>query len=348
MRCTFAALLAGTGLLCWAKRKLRRDGAIVVLMLHRVLPENQRALTNTLGDIVVHESTFRDLVAYVKNNGEVLSLAGAQPGTHFEKPLLVLTFDDGWRDNYSVALRHLQAANLPFTIFICPNLMGAHTPFWPERASFLLKQMSPPLHAKQVSAAVEALKRRSPQEREDYLSTLTDTSRVDKSALQSGVDQLLSWTEVLQMRTKGVAFGAHSHNHLILTQVPLTEAQVDVEASKTAVENALSTPCDMFSYPNGNWSVEIRQIVAAAGFRLAVTTEPAAWTPGADLLTIPRINISEDNITGQSGRFSRHVFEYHAFWKPWRRLRRSQHQERDVTLATSGAPSSSRATGAAA
>jgi peptidoglycan/xylan/chitin deacetylase (PgdA/CDA1 family) len=139
------------------------------------------------------------------------------------------------------------------------------------------------------------------------------------------------------MSRQGVRIGAHTQTHQILTKISQGEARQEVRLSKTAIESELGADCDTFAYPNGNWSPETREIVAEAGFELAVTTRRGAWMKGSDRLTIPRSNISEDNVAGPTGRFSAAMFAYSTIWKAWRASRaeyrlRSRAQERRTPI----------------
>src|SRR5262249_32965137 len=152
---------------------------------------------------------------------------------------------------------------------------------------------------------IENLKKAEPEQRERYLANLREQVQKRAGTVEStGVDCTLSWAAVAEMGQRGVRFGAHTQTHQILTKLPQNEARREVRASKAASESALSADCDTFAYPNGNWSPEIREMLADAGFELAVPPEYGAWTTACDRLAIPRVNICEDNVVGPTGRFS--------------------------------------------
>jgi len=76
-------------------------------------------------------------------------------------------------------------------------------------------------------------------------------------------------------------------------------------------------PCESFSYPNGNWSQEIRDAMAYAGFKLGVTTERGIWFSTSDELALPRMNMYEDQVIGPTGKFSPMMFDYRIMWRGW-------------------------------
>jgi peptidoglycan/xylan/chitin deacetylase (PgdA/CDA1 family) len=141
-----------------------------------------------------------------------------------------------------------------------------------------------------------------------------------RGALFDG-DCTLSWEEIGQMDRAGVAFGSHTHTHQILTKLAAGAVRRELRESKAALDRALGKRCDLFAYPNGEWSEETRRILAEEGFRLAFTTERGVWTEDCDPLRIPRPNICERNLAGLLGGFSPAMFEYTTFWKTWRAVK---------------------------
>ena len=315
VRVAYVYLLCCCGGLRRARRELSKRGAIVILTLHRVLDDEANENSHSLPGIVIRERTFRKLVEYVVEHCDPVHLGDAGPGKRSSKLRVVITFDDGWRDNYSSALPIARSFGLPFTVFICPGLVGQSNPFWPEQVSALLK-MDAASPAK-IEDVIEDLKRRSAGERDAYLQSLCKVSnRITNAA--SEFDQLLSWQEIREMRAAGVQFGSHTQTHQILTTIPQNLAASELSQSKKAIESELGEPCTTFAYPNGNCSSESRQWVAAAGYKQAVTTRKGAWTTECDPLSLPRLNVSEGNVTGLFGQFSPMMFEYTTCWWAWR------------------------------
>jgi peptidoglycan/xylan/chitin deacetylase (PgdA/CDA1 family) len=325
LRWLWINLLAASGCLWWLKRKLRAEGSVVALVLHRVMRDRDYAQTCSQPEILVREQTFRELAAYVAREYQAVDLHDALAGAPSQKLKIVFTFDDGWWDNYAVLLPIAQEHNIPLTIFICPELVGKSTPFWPERVIGYLHASRPDAGARGIDAMIESLKKLAPQDREQQLA------RLEKEANRSGakaevtaadsakIDRTLSWQEIQQMDRAGVRFGSHTRSHEILTAVSDETARQQVEGTDAAIAQVLGKACTAFSYPNGNWSAAARSIVADAGFKLAVTADRQIWTADCDPLAIPRSNVYEEDLVGLSGRFSPAMFEYATIWKAWRR-----------------------------
>jgi peptidoglycan/xylan/chitin deacetylase (PgdA/CDA1 family) len=322
LRCLWVLMLAASGCLWWAKRRLRASGAVIALMLHRVLDDDAYLKTHSLPGIVVRERTFRELVSYVTRRCEPVDLQQAEPGKPSRRIRIVFTFDDGWSDNHSIAFPIARRNDIPVTVFICPGLMDRESPFWPEEAAAFMTAMRPAIEISEIESEIEKLKAYASEKRTERLGELSEEARRrGVRVAPSTVDRTVSWADVGEMSREGIQFGSHTLTHQILTKVPLDEASKEIRESKLAVESALSKRCEAFSYPNGDWSPDTRRLLAEQGFRLAFTTERGAWTSTCDPLAIPRSNVSEDNLAGLTGRFSTLMFEYTTFWKSWRAMK---------------------------
>jgi peptidoglycan/xylan/chitin deacetylase (PgdA/CDA1 family) len=318
LRWLWADILATSGCLWWAKRQLRRSGAIVPLTFHRVLRDADYRRTHSLPGVALLEQTFRDLVAHVARRYEPVDLRKSKPGVLSRRIRVALTFDDGWIDTYTVAFPIACEYGIPFIVFVCPGLMDDDKPFWPEQVVALMHTVRPSARAEETEKLIESLKIVSSEHRERYLGRLRKRALTRGGSVEStNVDRTLSWAAIAEMRRRGVSIGSHTQTHQIVTEIPPDVARWEVRTSKAAIESALPVDCDTFAYPNGNWSPETRNILAEAGFKLAVTTSRGAWTTTSDYLAIPRSNICEDNVTGPSGRFSITMFEYTTIWKAW-------------------------------
>jgi peptidoglycan/xylan/chitin deacetylase (PgdA/CDA1 family) len=329
-RCMYAGFLVQIGCVWFAKRQLRKRGTVITLAFHRVLSAHSFSRTNSLPGILMKEETFRDLLAHIKQHYQPVALENAIPGQQSEKINVVFTFDDGWRDNYTIVFPIARAYDIPFTIFVCPGVSGQTEPFWPEQACSLLRALG--TNDREISATVEALKGLPRGERDRYLSSLRE------QALQAGMaphpsteDQVLSSGEILEMHRGGVSFGSHTQTHQILISLPMNLVEGELRQSKSAIEVLLGQPCTTLAYPNGDWSPEVRDLARHLGFRVGVTTQRGGWTKTCDRLAVPRSYMCEAGVAGLNGRFSAVMFEYKAFWLAWRAMRKLRSQVADET-----------------
>jgi len=321
VRLAYVTTLFLFGYLRRARRKLLERGAIVVLTFHRVLDDESYKRSNSLPGIVIREETFHQLLKYLVQQCDPVCLDGAVPGVRSTKLRVAVTFDDGWQDNFHSAFPIARDYGLPFSVFICPGLVGQNAPFWPEQVSALLRING--ASQTKIEEVIENLKQQPATCRDAYLESLRKTSNRNWSDA-SGADQLLTWDDIRKMRAEGVSFGSHTYTHQLLTTISPKSAAKELYQSKSTIEAELGEPCVTFAYPNGDCSLHTRQWVSDAGYSKAVTTRKGAWTAEGDPLSIPRLNVSEGNVTGLLGQFSSMMFEYTTFWWASRALSKSK------------------------
>ena len=121
---TLAHLLYYSGALLLWKAIVMRNRA-VVLMYHRVLTNEERRQSGSHPALVVERETFARQMALLKRRFSVLSVDELADRLEKKVPLpnssVIITFDDGWRDNFTNALPILRYHTLPALVFLPVN-----------------------------------------------------------------------------------------------------------------------------------------------------------------------------------------------------------------------------------
>jgi peptidoglycan/xylan/chitin deacetylase (PgdA/CDA1 family) len=301
-------------------RVLRKD-QICILGLHRVLSEAELARSNSLPGIQMKESTFVSLLEYVKKRFRVVGLEQLQKSSQGgRRPCCVITFDDGWEDNYTRAYPWIRKYAVPATIFLATGLIGGEDTFWVER---MVEAWSDPVRRQKIQSCVagmletrkikpgldgviEHFKRMAGKQRDRLLSSLLSDGHYTKRPYSTG--RMLNWDEVVEMSHAGVEFGSHTVTHALLPYEDEATVEREICEAKRVLEQRLKKKVRAFAYPNGDWNPGIRQRVAAAGYDCAFTTEEGWYHRGQDRYTIRRILLHEGNVTGRKGEFSPAMF----------------------------------------
>ena len=150
-------------------------------------------------------------------------------------------------------------------------------------------------------------------ERETRITQMTSSG----GALESSatVDKTMTWEQIAELQTRGVTFGSHTSTHEILTTVPAAQAEQEIVSSREAIQQKLGSSCELFSYPNGDYSDQVRDLVAQAGYKFAfLNQEPGVWTRDCDPFLIPRVNVCEYHLVDSKGNFSPTIFNYAVVW----------------------------------
>ena len=100
---------------------------------------------------------------------------------------------------------------------------------------------------------------------------------------------LLDWSEIAELDRSGtLEFEAHSVTHPNLLATGDERAAREIEDSKSELEAHLGRPVSAFSYPAGLFGERERRLVAAAGYRVAVSCEPGVNLPHTDRFALRR------------------------------------------------------------
>lgn len=86
----------------------------------------------------------------------------------------------------------------------------------------------------------------------------------------------------------GHEIGSHTLTHPRLTKLPREKAREEITASKQKLEDLFGRPVAHFCYPYGDWNPAVGDLVAAAGYRTACTTESGINTPATDPFALRR------------------------------------------------------------
>lgn len=312
----FLLLAYWTGTL-WLWRFLHRH-QITILTVHGVMdtgestswvPLRPQLSRRTLEDNVRHLSQYYH---FVSMQSAVAMLSGNAPVRPY---CLVLTFDDGYRNNLKHALPILRRYHVPATFFVAPSHIEQRKPFWFDRLDYALQSVD--LNGRTIEIGRTAIRFHSKDRR-----VLGDSYRVLREAakaiphdlemqqeLEAFVETLeresgrrladiwedddwsvvLNWTEIQTAISQSVTIGSHTMDHVRLGLVDLNVAQHQLLRSKQRIEEQTGQPCRYFCYPNGSVTAEVAALVRTCGYEAAVTTEEGGNTVGVDLMTLRRI-----------------------------------------------------------
>jgi peptidoglycan/xylan/chitin deacetylase (PgdA/CDA1 family) len=313
----WAGLLRASGLFYLAKKLVQRQGPIV-LTFHRVLNDSELQQTASLPGMIVRGNTFSSFLKYASEACEFADLA-REPQWHPGRKLkLGITFDDGWADNATAAYPIARQYQAPIVIFIVPEKTGTTLPFWPERAATALDRSTsvtgPQHQMANTERAIEELKDLPANERELRIAQMTASPEAIESS--AAVDRTMTWEQIAELRAGGVTFGSHTRSHEILTAIPVAQAKHEIASSRDLIEKTLRVPCSLFSYPNGDCSEAVRDMVAAAGYKFAFLNQSVGvWTRDCDPFLIPRVNVCEYHLIDATGTFSPLIFDYAVVWE---------------------------------
>lgn len=303
----------------WAVFARRRLGdQAVVLTYHRVIDEQRRPRPDSNPGIIVSADTFDMQMRALRDHLNPVSLADFHAHVEHGKPLppksCLVTFDDGWLDNYEVAFPILQKYKIPAVVFIPLDYIDNNIMFWQEEmlmwlttllsagdadslqrlASLLNKRESDAsITIHDIRAHVVAMKDSSDDVITEALQSLRQ--ELGKNGEPAHYNRYLNWQQVKEMRTAGIDFASHALSHRILCRMSDERCREELQQSRTLLEQQLGEPVRAIAYPNGDHDERVMRKTREAGYTLAFATTSGLYSQADEPLSIPRMNVHENN-----------------------------------------------------
>lgn len=218
---------------------------------------------------------------------------------------VVITFDDGYRSNYTEVYPILEKYKIPATIFLTVGMIGSGRVLWPQKIKYALmntKKQFVQMGAKRWKLNTSGNRERTIQELCKLLKGMPEqprNHRVDEliTSLDIKVDdselpQMLTWEQVKEMSDNGITFGAHTLNHPVLTRISLEDARKEIVESKRVLEEKIQKPVKYFAYPYGtetDFSEDIKNIVRDSGYTCALTFMGGYNDQNSDIFALERM-----------------------------------------------------------
>ncbi len=116
---------------------------------------------------------------------------------------------------------------------------------------------------------------------------------VSTGPIDNGTAGYMTWNHLRELVADGVTIGHHSVTHRRMHELSAAENIKEIETANKRFLKELGIVPVLFSYPFGEYTPSVRDIVEAAGFRAAFGQHSGVAHNKADLLTLPRFSMNE-------------------------------------------------------
>jgi peptidoglycan/xylan/chitin deacetylase (PgdA/CDA1 family) len=229
-----------------------------------------------------------------------------------QRPSVVITFDDGYRDNYRYAYPILKNYGATATFFVVTDAIGNTEPLWSSELRDIVyrtRRRQVTLHSidsapmdlsdeaakAQVIQAIARVMRRAPRNgRREILREMREKLTGDTDGFLPTV--MMSWDDLREMRRNGMCIGSHTMSHPALPEIAGDEAAIEIAGSKNRLEQELNTPIAHFAYPNPGEAVHVneavKELVRNAGYTTARTSSKGSVAESSDRFQLNGISTS--------------------------------------------------------
>jgi peptidoglycan/xylan/chitin deacetylase (PgdA/CDA1 family) len=323
VKAALADCLERTGLLSVSRRvreRLLRRPRLIILCYHRVAEAGA-----LLSPQCVPACLFDAHISYFAQHMQMLTLADVQAylqgRLQLERDSVVITFDDGYRDNYTHARPILDRHGVKGTFFLTSTPVLDGSPIWIDELAGLLE----PLHgrplstaagmpldaARSIKAFIQAPHADRSSRAKDVFLLLNALPDADRLAVLAALRKLLADAgltpaptppmmtahEVDDLRCSGHQVGGHTQSHARLSGLGQAALALEIRGGAERLR-ARFGDVPHFAYPFGKAEdlphdrAGLFALVDASGFSLAVTTCDAVVRPQDHRFLVPRKVVS--------------------------------------------------------
>ena len=276
---------------------------LLVLNYHRIgNPEED------LFDPNVFSATADELdrhLAYLKKAVSVVTLEEAQAfidGQVREKTSrcrVLITFDDGYLDNYKLAFPILRSHGVQGVFFLVSGIMGSSWVPWWDHIAFLMKTAQQTRFTlrypseltvdiaqdgitKSLRDVLRFCARPENTDGERFIRELKESCQ-GRDNFPTDARRFLSWDEAREMLAGGMAIGAHTHSHPVLSQLEPEKQRYELTQSRALLKQNLGVEADALAYPVGGptaFTDRTKTIAQESGYRAAFSFYGGVNLPG--------------------------------------------------------------------
>jgi peptidoglycan/xylan/chitin deacetylase (PgdA/CDA1 family) len=240
---------------------------------------------------------------------------------------VLITFDDGYIDNYTLAYPVLKELGIPAIYFISSNLINTRQLGWWDIIAYLIKNTKKPYlnyEEKQLSlknGRLEAIRffqhKMQLETHEKTKNLLTDLAKECELSIPDvgkQDSQLMNWDQIEKVSKNNITIGSHTHTHRVLSTIDPISQKEEINLSKAILEEKTGVKIRSIAFPVGNYqhiTDESRYLAEQSGYELGFSfnTGINTWKT-MNRFDVKRIPGSEDIIMLSATTFFPNVFTW--------------------------------------
>ena len=268
--CNYAGILKALGFF--------RGHNLIILNYHRIYKEN---IVTSFDEELFSLSlaSFTQQLHWLKENHAVFLSEDEliyywQQKKKIPKRSILITFDDGYKDNFTLVYPLLRSLQIPASYFIPVGAIMDRKLGWWDIISFFIKKtrkktisiqgrdfslQSSGEKKRTIFRLLQLMKTEPYSQTQDLLEILSEECGVAFPSHDEQDAELMSWEDIREVLDNGIAIGAHTVSHRVLATLDENEQFEELCSSKRLLEDMLPGKIRSLSYPVGDYTAFTQQ-----------------------------------------------------------------------------------------
>ena len=285
----------------WRSRIKRKENPLAILYYHHVFETKNQYHPD---DIIAVE--FDKKIKFLSKYFTILSLPDAMELLKTKRlppKALVITFDDGYQDNFTIAAPILKNHACPATFFI--STRGVEEGYlWNDEVEQLIKNTTKKVISKDIIGEEITINNNDEKKQAfelllsklKFLSDNKRTLQLKKLADELGNIKfkrtMMTEQQINTLHNDGFTIGAHTHSHTIVSTETNENCRAELLTNKQKLESIIKSPVDYLAFPNGLYGRDFQKshcdTAKELGFKAAFSTNDGGAISTNTIWQIPR------------------------------------------------------------
>ena len=257
----------------------------------------------------VPATEFAEQLAFLHEHCNVISLASLRTaaGLSRTKANVVLSFDDGYENNYTVAFPLLKRYGMPAVFALPTAFVCDREPLWNDAVEYAVNHSAkervsftwdgPPREFSLTDATgrvslnkwlLDELVRVEQGRRDELASIAIDTLGVTAAGhdlFRHEDYRPLTPEQISELAASGsIEFASHSIHHYLLSKLDAAARRIELRESKRQIERVTGRPCTALCMPGGAYDDDVLRDAFSSGYEVVLTSKTGRAVPGAGVL----------------------------------------------------------------
>lgn len=303
---------------------------LFISMYHYVRDLNHSRYPDIKG---MDSSLFRHQIEFMKQNFNIVTMEqvidAVKGKSELPEKALLLTFDDGYVDNYTFALPILEEYRVQGSFFIPGKTFTTHQLLDVNKIHYILasadiyklvdelkKEMgyyrgseydfaptdelfneyavANRFDVKETIFVKRMLQVVLPEKLRNIISSNLFEKYVGVSEEQLAYEIYMTEEQIRTMKRHGMFIGCHGYDHYWLGKLPAAQMKDDISKALDSIDEFINRNCWVMNYPYGDYSPDVMEYIESQGACIGLTTDVRIAEVGKDnSLELPRLDCND-------------------------------------------------------